>query len=75
MLYALPKKIQLTPSQAKWSIQSPRSVLILLNLNALEQLSGWAESDLAVHLQRLLKKLRLWKSRYYQSIVTSQKKD
>lgn len=56
MLYALPKKIQLTPSQAKWSIQSPRSVLILLNLNALEQLSGWAESDLAVHLQRLLKK-------------------
>lgn len=56
MLYALPKKIQLTPSQAKWSIQSSRSVLILLNLNALEQLSGWAESDLAVHLQRLLKK-------------------
>lgn len=56
MLYALPKKIQLTPSQAKWSIQSPRSVLILLNLNALEPLSGWAESDLAVHLQRLLKK-------------------
>lgn len=36
-MYALPKKIEMTPSQAKWQIQSAKSVMVFLGLDELKQ--------------------------------------
>lgn len=56
MFYSFPKKIQYKPSQAKWSVQSIKSVLLIVGLNELKQQANWSDSTLAEHIQQLSKK-------------------
>src|SRR5690606_22990522 len=53
MLYSMPKKIQLVPSQAKWQLTSNESVLVLVGLQNLRMQQGIQESGLMAKLIRL----------------------
>ncbi|ALD01244.1 isochorismatase [Acinetobacter sp. TTH0-4] len=50
MLYSMPKKIQLAPSQAKWQLSSTQPVLVLVGLQNLRMLVGIQDSELMTHL-------------------------
>ena len=50
MLYPMPKKIQLAPSQAKWQLSSTQSVLVLVGLQNIRMMSGIESSDLMANL-------------------------
>ena len=56
MFYPFPKKIQYQPSQAKWSVQSTHSVLLIVGLDELRQQIRWTESQLAEQIDQLCKK-------------------
>ena len=56
MLYAMPKKIQLAPSQAKWAIASTQSVLLLVGLDHLRQ--HYATHEFTEQLGSLIKKAK-----------------
>ncbi len=58
MFYLFPKKIQYQPSQAKWSIQSTQSVLLIVGLDELRQHSEFRQSQLSDHLLQLVKKAK-----------------
>lgn len=56
MFYAFPKKIQYQPTQAKWSVQSTHSVLLIVGLDELKQHIEWNGSRLAEQIDQLCKK-------------------
>ena len=56
MLYPMPKKIQLAPSQAKWSVNSSQSVLLLVGMHELRQYDPTHE--LLINLSGLIKKAK-----------------
>lgn len=58
MLYLMPKKIQLVPSQAKWQLASNESVLVLVGLQNLRMMVGIQDSDLMTHLIQISNKAR-----------------
>ena len=58
MLYPIPKKIQLAPSQAKWQLASNESVLVLVELQNLRMMVGIQESDLMSHLIQISNKAK-----------------
>ncbi len=58
MLYSMPKKIQLAPSQAKWQLASNESVLVLVGLQNLRMQQGIQESGLMVNLIQLTNKAK-----------------
>src|SRR5690606_20098651 len=58
MLYLMPKKIQLAPSQAKWQLASNESVLVLVGLQNLKIMVGIQDSDLMTHLIQISNKAK-----------------
>ncbi|WP_180074265.1 phosphopantetheine-binding protein [Acinetobacter sp. YH12116] len=58
MLYPVPKKIQLAPSQAKWQLASNESVLVLVGLQNLRMQQGIQESGLMANLIQLTNKAK-----------------
>ncbi len=58
MLYPIPKKIQLTASQAKWQLSSSESVLVLVGLQNLRMLEGIQDSPLMQNLIQISNKAR-----------------
>lgn len=58
MLYPMPKKIQLAPSQAKWQLASNESVLVLVGLQNLRMQQGIQDSDLITHLIQISNKAK-----------------
>lgn len=54
----MPKKIQFSPSQAKWSVDSTQSVLLLIGLHELRHEQGSEHSELLKHLTELLNKAK-----------------
>lgn len=58
MLYPMPKKIQLAPSQAKWQLSSTQSVLVLLGLQNLRMLEGIQDTDLMANLIQISNKAK-----------------
>ncbi len=58
MLYPIPKKIQLAPSQAKWQLASNQSVLVLVGLQNLRMQQGIQESALMANLIQLTNKAK-----------------
>ena len=56
MRYHLPKKIQLQSSHVKWTLQTEDSVLLIVGLEDLKQLSEWQNSALAEHIDQLCKR-------------------
>lgn len=50
MFYPLPRKIQLAASTSNWPIESTQSILLLVGLDDLENISDWAHQPLADHL-------------------------
>lgn len=58
MLYPIPKKIQLAPSQAKWQLSSAQSVLVLVGLQNIRMLAGIQDSDLMTHLIQISNKAK-----------------
>lgn len=53
MLYVMPKKIQLAPSQAKWQISSSGSVLVLVGLYNLKMQAMVQKTDLMSNLVQI----------------------
>jgi len=58
MLYPMPKKIQLAPSQAKWQLAAAHSVLVLVGLQNLRMLQGIQHSDLMTNLIQISNKAK-----------------
>ncbi|MDM1291371.1 phosphopantetheine-binding protein [Acinetobacter indicus] len=58
MLYPVPKKIQLAPSQAQWQLASNESVLVLVGLQNLRMQQGIQESGLMANLIQLTNKAK-----------------
>lgn len=58
MLYPVPKKIQLAPSQAKWQLASNESVLVLVGLQNLRMQQEIQESGLMANLIQLTNKAK-----------------
>lgn len=56
MFYPLPKKIQLVASQAKWSLNSAQSVLLVMGLQQLRTEPDWISSELVANMQRCIQK-------------------
>ena len=56
MYYPFPKKIQLQPSYAKWSLQSEKSILLIVGIDDLKNIEAWQYSELADHIEQLIKK-------------------
>ncbi|EXB71581.1 phosphopantetheine attachment site family protein [Acinetobacter sp. 25977_4] len=56
MFYPLPRKIQLAASTSNWPIESRQSILLLVRLDDLENISVWAHQPLADHLEMLSKR-------------------
>lgn len=54
----MPKKIQFAPSQAKWSVQSAQSVLLLIGLHELKTGQDLAQSELMQNMIGLLNKAK-----------------
>lgn len=53
MLYPMPKKIQLAPSQAKWQLSTTDSVLVLVGLQNLRVEAGIQDSELMNNLVQM----------------------
>ena len=58
MLYPMPKKIQLAPSQAKWQLSSSKSVLVLVGLQNLRIVEGIQNSPLMQNLIQISNKAK-----------------
>lgn len=58
MLYAMPRKIQLSPSLAKWTLLSEESVLLVAGLNELRLLPDWEQSELNHNMLHTLKRAK-----------------
>lgn len=58
MLYPMPKKIQLAPSQAKWQLSSSKSVLVLVGLQNLRVQPGIQDTDIMSHLIQITNKAK-----------------
>ena len=58
MLYPIPKKIQMSPSQAKWQLSSSQSVLVLVGLQNLCMLEGIQDSPLMQNLLQVTNKAK-----------------
>ena len=58
MLYPIPKKIQLAPSQAKWQLASAQSVLVLVGLQNLRMMRGIQDSTLMQNLIQITNKAK-----------------
>ncbi|MFH7764535.1 phosphopantetheine-binding protein [Acinetobacter sp. BSP-28] len=58
MLYPMPKKIQLAPSQAKWQLSSTQSVLVLVGLQNLRMQTGIKDTDLMTNLIQISNKAK-----------------
>lgn len=58
MLYPMPKKIQLSPSQAKWQLAAANSVLVLVGLQNLRMMASIQDSDLMTHLIQISNKAK-----------------
>src|SRR5690606_11367629 len=58
MLYSMPKKIQLTLSQAKWQLAAANSVLVLIGLQNLRMQAGIQETDLMKNLIQISNKAK-----------------
>jgi len=56
MFYPLPRKIQLAASTSNWPIESTQSILLLVGLDDLENISDWAHQPLADYLEMLSKR-------------------
>ena len=57
MLYPIPKKIQLAPSTAKWTLQSTQSVLVIVGIQHLRALSA-EKHELMLNLTRIINKAK-----------------
>ena len=57
MLYPMPKKIQLQPSKAKWSVAAAKAVLLLVGLHQLRQQDN-QQHELLLNLTALVKKAK-----------------
>lgn len=58
MLYPMPKKIQLAPSQAKWQLASAQSVLVLVGLQNLRMIQDIQDSPLMQNLIQISNKAK-----------------
>lgn len=58
MLYPMPKKIQFSPSQAKWQLASAQSVLVLVGLQNLRMMQGIQDSPLMQNLIQISNKAK-----------------
>lgn len=58
MLYPMPKKIQFTPTQAKWQLSSTKSVLVLVGLQNLRMHAGIQDTDLMTNLIQITNKAK-----------------
>ncbi|WP_180057152.1 MULTISPECIES: phosphopantetheine-binding protein [unclassified Acinetobacter] len=58
MLYPMPKKIQLSPSKAKWQLLSSASVLVLVGLQNLRMMQGIQDSALMQNLIQVTNKAK-----------------
>ncbi|SDY59544.1 phosphopantetheine-binding protein [Acinetobacter kyonggiensis] len=58
MLYPMPKKIQLAPSQAKWQLSAANSVLVLVGLQNLRMQAGIQDTDLMSNLIQISNKAK-----------------
>ena len=58
MLYPMPKKIQFTPTQAKWQLSSIKSVLVLVGLQNLRMHAGIQDTDLMTNLIQISNKAK-----------------
>lgn len=58
MLYPMPKKIQLSPSKAKWQLLSSASVLVLVGLQNLRMMQGTQDSALMQNLIQVTNKAK-----------------
>ncbi|MDV2468679.1 phosphopantetheine-binding protein [Acinetobacter chinensis] len=58
MFYTMPKKIQLSPSLAKWTLFSEESVLLVAGLNELRLLPDWEQSELNHNMLHTLKRAK-----------------
>ncbi|TCB51532.1 acyl carrier protein [Acinetobacter sp. ANC 4779] len=58
MLYPMPKKIQLAPSQAKWQLAAENSVLVLVGLQNLRMQAGIQDTDLMSNLIQISNKAK-----------------
>jgi aryl carrier-like protein len=58
MLYPMPKKIQFSPSQAKWQLASAQSVLVLVGLQNLRMMQGIQDSQLMQNLIQISNKAK-----------------
>ena len=54
--YTPPKKIELSASLAKWSIQAEQCVLVVFGFQRLAEYSNDQHQELLIHLNRLIKK-------------------
>ena len=59
MLYPMPKKIQFTPTQAKWQLSSIKSVLVLVGLQNLRMRAGIQDTDLMTNLIQITNKAKV----------------
>ena len=58
MFYPIPKKIQLAPSLAKWTLASSRSVLVLVGLHQIKTLSDVKNTILMENLTKICNKAK-----------------
>lgn len=58
MLYSMPKKIQLVPSQSKWQLSTTESVLILVGLQNLRIQQGIEDTELMTNLIQISNKAK-----------------
>ena len=58
MLYTMPRKIQIAPSQAKWQLAAKDSVLVLVGLHNLRMQTGIQETELMNNLIQISNKAK-----------------
>ena len=58
MLYPMPKKIQFSPSQAKWQLSSTQSVLVLVGLQNLRMQQCIRDTQLMENIIQLTNKAK-----------------
>jgi len=58
MLYTMPRKIQIAPSQAKWQLAATDSVLVLVGLHNLRMQTGIQETELMNNLIQISNKAK-----------------
>ncbi len=71
MFYPLPRKIQLAASTSNWPIESTQSILLLVGLDDLENISDWAHQPLADHLEILSKRAQALEIGHDDSVIST----